>query len=192
MSRYSYKRFGRHQNVLPPIAPQFGFLGRSSQTAASAAASVPDSDEAASGGHGGGYAITAYDDECCPEVIDITSLLASLGLVAGGALALGGLFQNIFGGGGRKRRSLDPLEAGLESLGIEYVNAVELFFHSGGEESVMSVTCVNSIISEGKNACTIWSNAYLIAFDLMATSLFTVTMKFAPYQNAVFAVWRKH
>ena len=135
MSRYSYKRFGRRQDVLPPMAPHFGFMGRSSQ-AASAAASIPDSDEAASGGHGGGYAITAYDDECCPEVIDITSLLASLGIVAGGALALGGLFQNIFGGGG-KRRSLGPLETGLESLGIEYVNAIELFFHSGGEDRAM-------------------------------------------------------
>ena len=138
MSRYSYKRFGRRQDVLPPMAPHFGFVGRSSQ-AASAAASIPDSDEAASGGHGGGgYAITAYDDECCPEVIDITTLLVSLGIVAGGALALGGLFQNIFGGGGGgggRRRSLGPLEAGLESLGIEYVNAIELFFHSGGEES---------------------------------------------------------
>ena len=119
------------------MAPQFGFMGRSSSQAA-LAASVPDSEEAASGGHGGGggYSITAYDNECCPEVIDITSLLASLGLVAGGALALGGLFQNLFGGR-RRRRSLHPLEAGLESLGIEYVNAVELFFHSGGEENVM-------------------------------------------------------
>ena len=125
MSRYPYGRFGRYQDILPPL----GFMGRSSQ-----AASIPDSDEAASGGHGGGYAITAYDDECCPEVIDITSLLASLGIVAGGALALGGLFQNIFGGGGGRKRSLGPLEAGLEVLGVEYVNTIEHFFHMGGEE----------------------------------------------------------
>lgn len=125
MSRYPYGRFGRYQDILPP----YGFMGRSSQ-----AASIPDSDEAASGGHGGGYAITAYDDECCPEVIDITSLLASLGIVAGGALALGGLFQNIFGGGGGRKRSLGPLEAGLEVLGVEYVNTIEHFFHMGGED----------------------------------------------------------
>ena len=132
MSRYPYRRFGRYQDILPP----FGFMGRSSQpaSAAAAAASIPDSDEAASGGHGGGYAITAYDDECCPEVIDITSLLASLGIVAGGALALGGLFQNIFGGGGGRKRSLGPLEAGLEVLGVEYVNTIEHFFHMGGED----------------------------------------------------------
>ena len=133
MSRYSYGRFGRYQDILPP----FGFMGRSSQ-AASAAASIPDSDEAASGGHGGGYAITAYDDECCPEVIDITSLLASLGIVAGGALALGGLFQNLFNN--NRKRSLGPLETGLEVLGIEYVNTIEHFFHMGGED-------VNCIIS---------------------------------------------
>ena len=108
-------------------------MGRSSE-----AAPIPDSDEAASGGHGGGYAITAYDDECCPEVIDFTSLLASLGIVAGGALALAGLFQNIFGGG-RKKRSLSPFESSLEWFGLQYVNTIEHFLHLGGEETTFIV-----------------------------------------------------
>ena len=137
MSRYSYKRFGRHQDVLPPLAPHFGFMGRSSQ-AASAAASIPDSDEAASGGHGGGYAITAYDDECCPPVVDPFTLLALLGLIAGGALALFGLFQQLFGRR-RRRSSLNPFEAGLEWFGLQYVNTIEHFFHLGGEEKAMQM-----------------------------------------------------
>ena len=130
MFRYAYRGFDRQRAALPPLAPQYDLIGRRSSEAGPP---VPDNEEAASHGHGGGYSITAYDDECCPEVFDITSLLATLGIIGGGALALGGLFQNLFANGGRK--SLGPLETGLEWLALEYVNGVELFFHSGGKEN---------------------------------------------------------
>ena len=126
-----FKRFGRRQGVSPPLAPQFGLLGHRSGQAASV---LPDSKVAGSHGHGQ-IAITAYDDECCPPVIDPFTLLALLGLIAGGAAALFGLFQNLFGRR-RRRSSLSPFEAGLEWFGLQYVNTIEHFFHSGGEEKI--------------------------------------------------------
>ena len=112
---------------------EVGLVGRRSGQVA-AAASVQDNAAAAAHGygHGGGYAITAYDDECCPPVIDPFTLFAILGLIAGGAAALAGLFGQLFGR--RKRRSLGPLEAGLQSFGLNYVDTIEHVFNSGGED----------------------------------------------------------
>ena len=130
MSRYTYKGFGRQRGS---PASQLGPLGRRSGQAASAA-SVATRDSKAAGSHGyGSLAITAYDDECCPPVVDPFTLLAILGLIAGGALALFGLFQQLFGRR-RRRSSLGPLEDSLEWFGLQYVNTIEHFFHLGGEE----------------------------------------------------------
>ena len=130
MSRYTYKGFSRQRGS---PASQLGPLGRRSGQAASAA-SVATRDSKAAGSHGyGSLAITAYDDECCPPVVDPFTLLAILGLIAGGALALFGLFQQLFGRR-RRRSSLGPLEASLEWFGLQYVNTIEHFFHLGGEE----------------------------------------------------------
>lgn len=130
MSRYAYKGLGRQRGS---PASQLGPLGRRSGQAASAA-SVTARDSKAAGSHGyGSLAITAYDDECCPPVVDPFTLLAILGLIAGGALALFGLFQQLFGRR-RRRSSLGPLEASLEWFGLQYVNTIEHFFHLGGEE----------------------------------------------------------
>ena len=131
MSRYTYKGFGRQRGS---PASQLGPLGRRSGQAASEA-SVTTRDSKAAGSHGyGSLAITAYDDECCPPVVDPFTLLAILGLIAGGALALFGLFQQLFGRR-RRRSSLGPLEASLEWFGLQYVNTIEHFFHLGGEET---------------------------------------------------------
>ena len=133
MSRYTYKGFGRQRGS---PASQLGPLGRRSGQAASSAsaASVAARDSKAAGSHGyGSLAITAYDDECCPPVVDPFTLLAILGLIAGGALALFGLFQQLFGRR-RRRSSLGPLEASLEWFGLQYVNTIEHFFHLGGEK----------------------------------------------------------
>ena len=128
MSRNLYK--GKRWGVSPPYAPHFDLVGRRSGQAASAAA-----DSKVAGSHGyGQLAITAYDDECCPPVVDPFTLLAILGLIAGGALALFGLFQQLFGRR-RRRSSLSPLEASLEWFGLQYVNTIEHFFHLGGEET---------------------------------------------------------
>ena len=138
MSRYTYKGFGRPQGS---PAPQFGLLGhRSGQAAAAASVAAPDSKAAGSHGYGS-LAITAYDDECCPPVVDPFTLLAILGLIAGGALALFGLFQQLFGRR-RRRSSLGPLEASLEWFGLQYVNTIEHFFHLGGEKETDIRTCV--------------------------------------------------
>ena len=124
----------------PPLAPVFGLMGRRSGQAASASSVLPDSKVSASYGHGGQIAITAYDDECCPPVVDPFTLLALLGLIAGGALALFGLFQQLFGRR-RRRSSLSPFEAGLESFGHQYVNTIEHFFNiEEGEEIVISLS----------------------------------------------------
>ena len=136
MSRYVYKSFGRQ---LPPLTPRFDLVGRRSGQAASAASVGPDSDGAGSHGYGS-LAITAYDDECCPPVVDPFTLLALLGLIAGGALALFGLFQQLFGRR-RRRSSLNQFEAGLEWFGLQYVNTIEHFFHLGGEEKAMQMMC---------------------------------------------------
>ena len=138
MSRYTYKGFGRQRGS---PASQLGPLGRRSGQAASAA-SVAAPDTKAAGSHGyGSLAITAYDDECCPPVVDPFTLLAILGLIAGGALALFGLFQQLFGRR-RRRSSLGPLETSLEWFGLQYVNTIEHFFHLGGEKETDVGACV--------------------------------------------------
>ena len=113
------------------MAPEVSLVGHRSGQVAAATSVLDNKASAAHGYGGGGYAITAYDDECCPPVIDPFTLFAILGLIAGGAAALAGLFQQLFGGGKRKRRSFSPLEAGLESFGLNYVNTIENVYSGG-------------------------------------------------------------
>ena len=54
------------------------------------------------GGHGG-YAVTAYDDECCPGVVDPLTLLAVLATIAGITVALRQVAIDTLG---RKKRAI--------------------------------------------------------------------------------------
>ncbi len=99
-------------------------------------ASPADAEEAESHGYGG-YAITAYDDECCPPVVDPFTLAALLGFVAAGTAALFALNQSIFG---RRRRDFGFEDGStLGWMAEKYRQAVESIMFSQGEQLVEQV-----------------------------------------------------
>ena len=65
-----------------------------------------DSEAAGSSHYGGGYAVTAYDDECCPGVVDPLLLLSVLAAIAGGTIALRQIALDTLG---RKKRAIYQL-----------------------------------------------------------------------------------
>ena len=86
-----------------------------------------------------GYAVHYLDDECCPAVVGKLTFLFTLGFIAAGtAYILTLLLAPLLLGGGRRRRrrrrSLGPLDAWVQLIGMEDISSVEILFPFGGED----------------------------------------------------------
>jgi hypothetical protein len=113
-------------------------------------ASAADTQEGAESHGYGGYAVTAYDDECCPPVVDPFTVLALLGFIAAGTAGLFALNQSVFG---RRRRDFGPVTGWMVDKyreGVEYI-----MFHKGETDSASC--CGHSYQMHTRVACLMFS-----------------------------------